>query len=75
LSYYDFDDLKKFYPEDRFAWHRQSVYRSAATRSSAAADYNGRSKGTEILIMNYPPTTVKPAAKVSQLAPVLEFQD
>jgi DNA adenine methylase len=75
LSYYDFDDLKKFYPEDRFAWHRQSVYRSAATRSSATAGYNGRSKGTEILIMNYPPTTVKPAAKVSQLAPVFEFQD
>jgi len=53
LSYYDFDDLKKFYPEDKFNWHRQNVYRSAATRSSGKKDYNQKSKGTEILIMNY----------------------
>jgi DNA adenine methylase len=53
LSYYDFDDLKLFYPEDRFTWHRQSVYRAAATRSSANGDYSRTSKGTEILIMNY----------------------
>jgi DNA adenine methylase len=56
LSYYDFDDLKKFYPEDRFVWHRQSVYRSAATRSGNSADYGTKSKGTEILVMNYDPS-------------------
>lgn len=60
LSYYDFDDLRNFYPEDRFYWHRQKVYRSAATRSSKKKDYSKTSKGTEILIMNYDPNiTVK----------------
>lgn len=53
LSYYDFDDLRKFYPENQFVWHRQSVYRSAATRSGRSQDYRTKSKGTEILIMNY----------------------
>jgi DNA adenine methylase len=53
LSYYDFDDLRTFYPEDKFVWHRQSVYRSSATRSSGKKDYKEKSKGTEILIMNY----------------------
>jgi len=53
LSYYDFDDLKNFYPEDKFNWHKQSVYRSAATRSSGKQNYKLKSKGTEILIMNY----------------------
>lgn len=58
LSYYDFDDLSKFYPEDKFSWHRQLVYRAAATRSSVTNSkeiYNSKSKGTEILIMNYDP--------------------
>jgi len=56
LSYYDFNDLKLLYPEDQFRWHRQEVYRSAATRSSVTSskkEYNKKSKGTEILIMNY----------------------
>lgn len=55
LSYYDFDDLRLWYPESQFTWHRQSVYRSAATRSSNSVDYNKKSKGEEILIMNYDP--------------------
>lgn len=59
LSYYDFDDLRQFYPEDRFHWHRQSVYRSAATRSGNKEDYSKTSKGTEILIMNYDPAVYK----------------
>jgi DNA adenine methylase len=61
LSYYDFDDLRLFYPEDKFNWHRQSVYRSAATRGSVTNskdDYKTKSKGTEILIMNYDITSV-----------------
>lgn len=59
LSYYDFDDLREFYPEDKFMWHRQSVYRSAATRGSVTnskEEYKSKSKGTEILIMNYSQT-------------------
>ena len=53
LSYYDFDDLQAFYPETKFNWHGQSVYRSSATRSGNDEDYAEKSKGTEILIMNY----------------------
>ena len=53
LSYYDFDDLKTFYPVDKFNWHSQSVYRSAATRSGNDKNYKAKSKGTEILIRNY----------------------
>lgn len=59
LSYYDFDDLQQFYPEPRFTWHRQDVYRSAATRSGKSKNYKARSRGTEILIMNYK-TLVQP---------------
>ena len=60
LSYYDFDELKEFYPENKFKWHRQGVYRSAATRSGNNKDYKEKSKGTEILIMNYNPPVVVP---------------
>jgi DNA adenine methylase len=66
LSYYDFDELKDFYPEHQFTWHRQGVYRSAATRSSGNKDYKEKSKGTEILIMNYDPT-LKPATTTDSL--------
>lgn len=58
LSYYDFDDLKLFYPETQFTWHQQSVYRSAATRSGKDKNYKTKSKGTEVLIMNYVPVPV-----------------
>jgi site-specific DNA-adenine methylase len=68
LSYYDFDDLKVFYPEDKFTWHRQSVYRSAATRSGNNKDYKTKSKGTEILIMNYTPTPAIKQPKVKKVA-------
>lgn len=63
LSYYDFEELKQFYPEDKFYWHRQSVYRSAATRSGNDDDYSKKSKGTEILIMNYDPKIILPKKK------------
>lgn len=53
LSYYDFDDLRTFYPKNKFNWHHQSVYRSSATRSGKNENYSQKSKGTEILIMNY----------------------
>lgn len=66
LSYYDFEDLHTFYPEDKFYWHRQSVYRSAATRSAGDEDYSTKSKGTEILIMNYDPTSQKQSNTVYQ---------
>lgn len=66
LSYYDFDDLRTFYPEDQFFWHRQDVYRSAATRSGNDKNYKQKSKGVEILIMNYDPKLYAPAPKVKK---------
>ena len=60
LSYYDFDDLKLFYPENQYTWHRQTVYRSAATRSGKNKNYAQKSKGIEVLIMNYIPTPKLP---------------
>lgn len=66
LSYYEFDDLREFYPESKFTWHRQSVYRSAATRSGSSKDYSVKSKGTEILIMNYTPAQPQPVPKTSK---------
>jgi DNA adenine methylase len=66
LSYYDFDELKEFYPEDKFTWHRQGVYRSAATRSGNNKDYKEKSKGTEILIMNYSPPSIQPKSKTTK---------
>ncbi len=75
LSYYDFDDLKLFYPENQFTWHRQAVYRSAATRSSKNANYNTKSKGTEILIMNYAtPTIVTKKTPVKNLLDTTLFE-
>ena len=69
LSYYDFEDLHQFYPEDQFTWHSQSVYRSAATRSGNNANYKTKSKGTEILIMNYDPAVYSvPPAKPKKAA-------
>lgn len=71
LSYYDFDDLKEFYPPGKFTWHKQKVYRSSATRGSLNVDseeYSSKSKGTEIVIMNYVPSenTTKKKPKVAE---------
>lgn len=63
LSYYDFDDLKVFYPENQYTWHRQTVYRSAATRSGKDENYAIKSKGVEVLIMNYTPQHLPIIAK------------
>lgn len=53
LSYYPFQDLETFYPPDRYRYHRQDVYRSAATRAGNEMDYGKRARGQEILVMNY----------------------
>ena len=55
LSYYDFEDLHNFYPNDKFFWYRKDVYRSASTRSSADEDFSKKSRGEEIFITNYDP--------------------
>jgi DNA adenine methylase len=71
LSYYDFDDLKLFYPENKFTWHCQSVYRSSATRSGKDKNYSTKSKGVEVLIMNYTPTIITPPKYNNNFDPTL----
>ena len=55
LSYYDFPELREWYPEDQYYWHSQDVFRWSSTRGHKQADYKKSSRGTEIAIMNYDP--------------------
>ena len=48
LSYYDFDDLHKWFPEDQYRWERKDF-----SKASGASKGKSQSKGTELLIMNY----------------------
>lgn len=53
LSYYDFDELHDFYPEDKFYWVEKSFTR--ATTSIVKKDSKIDKKGYELLIMNFEP--------------------
>lgn len=53
LSYYDFEELHQLYPENEYRWFSKEVYRTASTRSANKEGFDKRSRGTEILIMNY----------------------
>lgn len=48
LSYYDFEDLHKWFPEDSFRWERKSFKKGAAASSG-----NKQNDSIELLIMNY----------------------
>lgn len=48
LSYYEFEDLKKWFPEDKYRWIRKEF-----TKNSAAKKGKKQTKGEEILILNY----------------------
>lgn len=48
LSYYEFDDLKKWFPEDKYRWIRKEF-----SKNSAAKKGIKQNKGEEILILNY----------------------
>lgn len=50
LSYYDFPDLREWYSEEKYNWHRKEVYRTASTRASSSTDFFEKSRGEEILI-------------------------
>jgi len=50
LSYYDFDNLKVMYPEDKYRWERKSFTKAT---TSITKDKNHNKQGHEILIMNY----------------------
>ena len=48
LSYYYFDDLKKWFPEDKYRWIRKEF-----SKNSAAKKGIKQTKGEELLILNY----------------------
>jgi DNA adenine methylase len=50
LSYYNFNDLDKFYPKDKFRWETKSFTRASTTISNKTLE---EKQGHEILIMNY----------------------
>ena len=54
LSYYDFDLLSQWLPEDRYTWERKSYPKCAG-----AIKGKQQNKGTEVLIMNYDPPQLK----------------
>lgn len=48
LSYYHYDELETWFPQDKFIWTTEDFFRSSASFSE-----NKSTKGTELLIMNY----------------------
>lgn len=56
LSYYDFDELREWYPQDQYHWHSQDVFRWSSTRSHKRENFKESSRGTEIAVLNYTPT-------------------
>lgn len=48
LSYYDFDLLKEWFPEDRYTWVRKEFAKAAAAKKGEK-----QNMGEELLIMNY----------------------
>ena len=48
LSYYDFDLLHDWFPEDEYRWDSQDFVKAAAAKKGKESV-----KGTELLIMNY----------------------
>lgn len=48
LSYYDFDLLSEWMPEDKYIWERKEFVKAASARRGVT-----QNKGEELLIMNY----------------------
>lgn len=48
LSYYDFDLLHEWFPQDRYRWERMDFTKAAAAKKGVS-----QPKSTELLIMNY----------------------
>jgi DNA adenine methylase len=48
LSYYDFDLLHEWFPEDKYRWERKEF-----TKAAAAKKGTKQNMGVELLIMNY----------------------
>jgi DNA adenine methylase len=49
LSYYDFPDLAKWYPKDKYRWEKKEYRKLAGAEKGG----NLNAKGEEILVMNY----------------------
>lgn len=52
LSYYNFDDLHNFYPQDKYHWISKEF-----TKATTSIAKNGSQKGEELLIMNFEPAS------------------
>jgi DNA adenine methylase len=48
LSYYDFDLLHEWFPEDKYRWEKKEFAKAAAAKKGVS-----QTKGIELLIMNY----------------------
>lgn len=57
LSYYYFPLLEELLPKDQFVWQQKEVFRASAQGGNNHELKGEQSKGTELLIMNYDPTT------------------
>ena len=53
LSYYDFKELREWYPEDKYKWVRKEFVKPAGAKGGVE-----QSKGEEVLIMNYEKVSV-----------------
>lgn len=48
LSYYDFDDLNKWYPHSEYVWDKKKFSKAASAKTGVK-----QNMGTEVIIMNY----------------------
>lgn len=54
LSYYEFDDLSKWFPKDQYHWEYKEF-----KKASMASKGKGQTTGVEVLVMNYNPNQKK----------------
>ena len=59
LSYYYFPLLEELLPKDKYMWFEKEVFRSSAQGGNNSNLKKEQSKGIELLITNYDPTTGK----------------
>jgi len=57
ISYYEFEGIKELYPENEFYYFYKDFYRPSS---------NNKSKGREVLILNYDPQTLEKVKKVKK---------
>jgi len=68
LSYYDYPELSKWFPKDKYVWANKEFFRSSASFSE-----NKDIKGNELLIFNYDPENIKKEeepVKIEKIKPI-----